>query len=740
MSARRLSNKQWLTLTALAILLAMALSAGILFAANAPEPPDAAVAPIPPEPVVDRVSLQTDDVQEQVNLPPITKEPPAYPNLDSHLNQLAEDYAGVHQPSDAQQRTTETDAEPVLVTLYVEPERVDDVRQYLEDNGIFVRNVGADYIEAHIPPSMLGAASEQPGVLRVDTVIPPQSHQSRERVISQGVGLHGADAWHNLGYRGSSIKVGVIDSGFEGFSRLQGSELPANVTARCYFDGPKAPTSQLSDCEAGSDHGTAVAETVIDVAPEAELYIAKVHSFGDLRNAADWMADQGVKVINVSLGFAYDGPGDGTSPSSNSPLKTIETAVANDITWINAGGNDARRVWYGQFFDPNDTGFHHFRSDDVGNAFRVLEGDAPVLLLLRWDDSWQAADCDLDLLLFENRRDSSGNYMIVDADVRIQDGGDGDTPLAAVGFLGPATADEAGIYFVAIQKNVCPNPPAWMQLLAWDPLDHIQYQSPSHHMGNPEESRSAGMLAVGAAHYWNTNTIAAYSSRGPTIDGRTKPDITGVACGTTATDELLSVDGNQCWFPGTSQAAPHVAGMAALVKQRFPDYSPAEVVRYLEQNAVDRGAAGDDNTWGHGMATLPVVQASAPGLAPAAPPTGNIEVRDGINPGEVVVSWNAVDEATYYRIGYVNMVTDYELAKASNTGEWLEAFIYVDVNALNFTEQGGRVEYTVRRLAPGVRHAFTVLTSNDVENTREHFGGRYSWPSSPRWSFHTTAP
>jgi hypothetical protein len=99
-----------------------------------------------------------------------------------------------------------------------------------------------------------------------------------------------------------------------------------------------------------------------------------------------------------------------------------------------------------------------------------------------------------------------------------------------------------------------------------------------------------------------------------------------------------------------------------------------------------------------------------------------------------------VDEATYYRIGYVNMVTDYPIAKASNTGEWLEAFVYVDVNALNFTEQGGRVEYTVRRLALGVRHAFTVLTSNDVENTREHFGGKHSWPSNPRWTFHTTAP
>lgn len=738
MSARRLSNKQWLTLTALAILLAMALSAGILFAANAPKPPDAAVAPIPPEPVVDRVSLQTDDVQEQVNLPPVTKEPPTYPNLDSHLNQLAEDYAGVHQPSDAQQRSTETDAEPVLVTLYVEPERVDDVRQYLEDNGIFVRNVGADYIEAHIPPSMLGAASEQPGVLRVDTVIPPRRLQSQTRVTSQGVGLHGADVWHSAGYSGIGVKVGIIDSGFEGFSSLQGTELPANVTARCYFEGPRVPTSRLADCEVEGVHGTAVAETLIDVAPNADLYITNAYSPGDLRDAVEWMARQDVQVINVSLGWPYDGPGDGTSPNGNSPLRAIDAAVANGIAWINAGGNDALNVWYGPVSDSNGNGWLNFSSDSEVNPFAVEKGD-PFFAIMRWDDDWGRADCDLDLALLQWDT-SNEKWAVVQIDDRVQNGSAGNIPMAWVRV--DEAVGEYWDYALAIGKGTCVATPAWIQLIAWNPIIRLHHVSPSHHMGNPEESRSAGMLAVGATHYWNTNTIAAYSSRGPTIDGRTKPDITGVACGTTATDELLSVDGNQCWFPGTSQAAPHVAGMAALVKQRFPDYSPAQVVRYLEQNAVDRGAAGDDNTWGHGMATLPAVQTSAPapGPAPAAPPTGNIEVRDGINPGEVVVSWNAVDEATYYRIGYVNMVTDYELAKASNTGEWLEAFIYVDVNALNFTEQGGSVEYTVRRLAPGVRHAFTVLTSNDVENTREHFGGRYSWPSSPRWSFHTTAP
>ena len=121
--------------------------------------------------------------------------------------------------------------------------------------------------------------------------------------------------------------------------------------------------------------------------------------------------------------------------------------------------------------------------------------------------------------------------------------------------------------------------------------------------------------------------------------------------------------------------------------------------------------------------------AGAQGQVPA---TGNVVVQDGSQPGEVIISWDAVPEATHYRIGYVNMVTDYPLAKASRTGNWLEAFVYVDVEAQNFTVAGGRTEYTVRRLAQGARHAFTVRTGDDID-------GAFTWPSNPRWEFHVVA-
>ena len=741
-------RKRWVVLAAVAVLLAVALATSTLFAANERQPelpmvsqqsvmdttdPVRAVDPPEAPPAPERVSVQPDDnyVQE-TDLPPIVKTPPQYPNLDSNLNRLVDEASSAQETRSADGGASPT-AEPVLVTFYIEPERVADVREYLETNGVFVRNVGEDYIEAHVPPSMLGAASEQPGILRVDTVIPPQPAQSQSRVISQGVDLHGASDWHAANYRGQGIKVGVIDRGFEGLRQLQGNELPSNVTARCYFQEARAPSTSVVDCEVDGDHGTAVSDTLVDVAPSVDLYIANPFSNGDLRNAVEWMAGQGVQVINYSVGKVVDGPGDGTSPFSDSPLRTIDAAVSRDITWINAAGNNAQQVWYGTFSDLDSDDVHNFAPRDEGNTFRLNEGQR-LQAFMRWDDSWSEADCDLDLLL--TKRVGDRNEIVFVDDIE-QDGSQGSIPLAAI-FTDEATASQAGLYALWILKFECADEPAWIQLTMWDP-GPLEHYSRGHHMGNPEESRSAGTMAVGATHYWDTQSIAPYSSRGPTMDGRTKPEITGVACGQSiVVPPIVSSDGSlTCWFAGTSQAAPHVAGLAALVRQRFSEYNPVQTVRYLQQNAADRGPSGADNTWGYGLAALPSPSAEqTPGSGEIAP-TGNIAVRNGTNPGEVVISWDAVPSATHYRIGYVNMEVDYHLAKASCTQEWIEAFVYVDVNAKNIPVTNGRAEYTVRRLSEGARHAFTVLTSNSFVDSGG--GGSVSseffWPSNPRWTF-----
>ena len=148
----------------------------------------------------------------------------------------------------------------------------------------------------------------------------------------------------------------------------------------------------------------------------------------------------------------------------------------------------------------------------------------------------------------------------------------------------------------------------------------MQFYTESGSIGNPAESPNPGLLAVGAASYWDVNTIASYSSRGPTPDGRIKPDIVGADCAATSTDGagFTVTTGQRCWFVGTSQAAAHIAGLAALVKQRFPDYTPAQIANYLKSNAEPRGAV-PNNDWGYGFAKLPNPTDS--GETPPAEPT-----------------------------------------------------------------------------------------------------------------------
>ena len=191
-----------------------------------------------------------------------------------------------------------------------------------------------------------GNYPQQPGVIRVREIVPPQPAYGD--VTSQGVGAHLATAWHEAGITGEGVKVGVIDTGFYGLQDLMGTELPAKVVGRCYTD-IGVFTSNLSACDNDeqSKHGTGVAESLMDIAPEVSLYIANAGTKGDLQSAADWMIAEGVSVINTSLVWTFDGPGDGTSPFSFSPLKAVDRAVDGGVVWVTSAGNDAQGTWFG---------------------------------------------------------------------------------------------------------------------------------------------------------------------------------------------------------------------------------------------------------------------------------------------------------------------------------------------------------------------------------------------------------
>jgi subtilisin len=106
---------------------------------------------------------------------------------------------------------------------------------------------------------------------------------------------------------------------------------------------------------------------------------------------------------------------------------------------------------------------------------------------------------------------------------------------------------------------------------------------------------NASPISVGAVD--SSKLIASFSSRGG--NAALWNQVTVVAPGVSINS---TIPGNAYGLKsGTSMATPHVAGAAALLKQRFPGISPAAVKARLQNTATDLGIPGNDIPYGRGL-------------------------------------------------------------------------------------------------------------------------------------------
>jgi hypothetical protein len=476
------------------------------------------------------------------------------------------------------------------VIVYVEGGNTDALRSAVRNAGGQVSDADGRRVRAAVRPDALADLAKQPGVTEIRK---PEAPVAME-VVSEGVQPSGAPAWHTSGNLGAGAKVGIIDEGYGLLADAQAAgEVPANTTV---YNG---------QCSTGdtTTHGTSMAEIVHDMAPQAQLYLACVTDSMGFDDAAHWLKDQGVSIVNVSIGFPGTGRGNGV-PEAGTPAATVAWLRTNGIVVVAAAGNEGDKHMTGRTADPDGNGWMNIAGAAENQGFTLGPGPQ-VTIELKWD-AWSRTTEDLDLYVMDtpakptgpNDPHLGGRYSL-----RPQQSTPGGlTPVETITFSNQESF--AQTYWIYVKINNPVRQTLRYDLTAYGPASGLAYVDPAGSIAEPASSPYA--IAVGAITPANaaTGTVESYSGRGPSIDGRVKPDVTGFANVSTSLGRKT----------GTSVAAAHVSGAAALYKSANPGLDPSD----LEALLLDSSSRpGSDTARGHG-----VLNVGAPRVPQPTPASG----------------------------------------------------------------------------------------------------------------------
>jgi len=458
---------------------------------------------------------------------------------------------------------------------------------------------------------------------------------------------------------GTRTAAGVLTSssgGITGRSFQADSDLEGLPSGQCAFDG------------AGAE-GTALLEIVHDLAPGAQLSFANADTDLAFNQAVSAMAAANDVVVD-DLGF-FGMPSDGTSTISSNTAAALNNDSNPIRAYVTSNGNSADEHYYGTYSDSGVDGtsvsgiatpghLHRFqKSGDTTDVLGLgaqpynvvaLPTNGEIVIFLTWDDPTGGSRNNYDLYLVQE-----GTGRVVARSVDTQSGSQ--DPVEALDYVNAGARDRFHIVVQNVQDqaqarnlNLFSFQPECASdgplLLAAGHHERHNYNTATRSMaaqgdagGSPVSVISVGAIcsaSPAAQGVFNGSlapdesckdtkhsTIEFFSSLGPTLDGRTKPDVSGI--------DGVSVSGAGSFpklFFGTSAAGPHLAATAALVLESAPclldagtgALSPAsargKVRNLLLNNAVKLGVGLPNNTFGYGRAdALSSVQHTLPGFS-----------------------------------------------------------------------------------------------------------------------------
>jgi len=479
-------------------------------------------------------------------------------------------------------------------------------------------------------------------IVRLDTaeqLLEPQNDLATQKIRAD-------DVW-GLGYDGTGVTIAVLDSGLD----VTHADIPVPVDSKDYSSWPI-----LDDTIANliTGHGTHVTGSALGrgtqsggvyrgSAPGSDLIFLKIGN--DTNSNASFDAEvnaikDAVDVYNADvITMSYGGWStyhDGTNETS----QAVDYAVGQGaVVFISAGNEADADQHYSDTVNANITA--DFIQVDVTGAGI---DDTSLYFNLVWYDGTGTSN-DLELEYYDSEQSELADVTLLG---QSESSRGTESEISYYDLYVPAGNST---YYLKVKNNSASNQ-----------FFHIYYSSglnlpgagsvkfdnpdPDYTIGSPAEADSA--IAVGAyttrkvwydyanngRQYGNetVDQISTFSSRGPRVDSGApqKPNIVAPGCAIISCrdndvyvwpppvgnfsyidndgpnqNNAANNDGNgpadYYVMQGTSMACPIAAGVAALLLEANPGWTPVQVKDALESTATDKGAAGWDRTYGWGL-------------------------------------------------------------------------------------------------------------------------------------------
>jgi minor extracellular serine protease Vpr len=498
--------------------------------------------------------------------------------------------------------------------------------------------------------------------------------------------INASDAWTAAGGRstaGAGIKIGDIDSGIEethpffdptgfsyppGFPKCDAEDSnshhedqdckyvsPKVIVAKVFFNKAR---QQGLDAKAVEGHGTHTAGIAAGVTGKTAVvngvsindmsgiapgaWLGNYNVFPDqvnesrhgarsedILNAVDAAIEDGMDVLNLSLGGGYHGNNDLLAHG-------LDNAVEGGVVVAVAAGNSgpgqgtlespgrARKViTVGASTNQHFVGQRFTYPAGGGTTIGAAVGDFPPLPGASFD-------------LFDTQSNGCAS---------VDPGASGKLALIDRGTCTfsqkVANAKAAGAVAVVIINNVAGVPTPMGRTAGFDddlPAVMISKNDGAALRASGETTASADATLQEFITPENKDILAGFSSQGPTnVDFAVKPDVTSV--GVNVLSSCVSTDPVDCgeapwaFLSGTSMSTPHIAGSAAVLLQLHDDWTPAQIKSALVNRAdlvVKDAATGlhdvGPTAQGAGRENLSVAADATTWMDPASASFGRVTV------------------------------------------------------------------------------------------------------------------